>query len=68
MIAAAGVPVLLVVASELAGESVARFQAALPEACVEGIPDAIHDLVSFAPGEVARLVGTFAAGYVKSVT
>lgn len=65
LIAAAGVPVLLVVASGLAGESVARFRVALPEARVEGIPDAIHDLVSFAPREVARLVGTFAAGYSK---
>lgn len=65
LIASAGVPGLLVVASGLAGESVARFRAALPEARVETIPDAIHDLVSFAPGEVARLVGTFAASHMR---
>jgi pimeloyl-ACP methyl ester carboxylesterase len=64
-IAAAGMPVLLVVSSELARDSVERFRAALPEARVERIPDSIHDLVSFAPREVARLVGTFAASQYK---
>ena len=58
-LAAAGVPVLLIVAGRLADESVARFRAALPQACVETIPNAIHDLVSFAPGEIAARVGTF---------
>jgi pimeloyl-ACP methyl ester carboxylesterase len=65
LIAAAGVPVLLVVASGLASESVARFRAALPEARVEGVPDAIHDLISFAPSEVVRLVGIFAASRTR---
>jgi pimeloyl-ACP methyl ester carboxylesterase len=58
-IAGAGVPVLLVVAAGLARESEERFQAALPEARIETIPDAIHDLVSFAPDRIARLVGQF---------
>jgi len=56
-IAAAGVPVLLVVASELDREPLDRFSAALPEARVETIAAGVHDLVSFAPDEVARLVG-----------
>ena len=58
-IVAAGVPVLLVVAAGLALESEARFRAALPEARIETIPDAIHDLVSFAPDRIAGLVGQF---------
>jgi 3-oxoadipate enol-lactonase len=56
-IAAAGVPVLLLVAAELEREPVERFRAALPRARVETIAGGIHDLVSFAPDEVARLVG-----------
>jgi pimeloyl-ACP methyl ester carboxylesterase len=56
-IAAAGVPVLLVVASGLERESVERFRAALPGARIETVPDAIHDLISFAPDRIARLVG-----------
>jgi pimeloyl-ACP methyl ester carboxylesterase len=60
-IAAAGVPVLLVYASrpEVA-EPVARFRAALPEAKIEPIADAIHDLISFVPETVAALTGRFA--------
>jgi pimeloyl-ACP methyl ester carboxylesterase len=58
-IAAAGVPVLLVVASGLEREAVERFRAALPGARIETIPDAIHDLISFAPERVAGLVGQF---------
>ena len=61
-IAAARVPVLLLVAeqtgSDEARQAVARFRAALPEARVESIPDAIHDLVSFAPREVATRIGS----------
>ena len=54
-IAAAGIPVLLVVASELERERVERFRAALPEARIETIAGGIHDLVSFAPaGRAAR--------------
>ena len=49
--------VLLVVAAGLETEAVARFRKALPDARVESIPDGIHDLVSFAPEQVARLVG-----------
>jgi hypothetical protein len=49
--------VLLVVASELDREPVERFRAALPQARVETIAGGIHDLVSVAPDEVARLVG-----------
>lgn len=56
-VAASAVPVLLVVAAGLETEAVARFRKALPDARVESIPDGIHDLVSFAPEQVARLVG-----------
>jgi len=59
-IAETGVPVLLVYASSPSREEpVARFRSALPKARVVPIPDAIHDLVSFAPEPVARAVGTF---------
>lgn len=58
-LAAAAVPVLLVVASGIETEAVQRFRAALPDARLESIPDGIHDLVSFAPEEVGRLVGAF---------
>jgi pimeloyl-ACP methyl ester carboxylesterase len=62
-IAGAGVPVLLVYASSPSREEpVAQFATALPNARVVPIPDAIHDLVSFAPDQVADLVGTFVAG------
>jgi pimeloyl-ACP methyl ester carboxylesterase len=60
-IAKTGVPVLLVYASRPSREEpVARFKTALPKARVVSIPDAIHDLVSFAPDEVAKAVGSFA--------
>ncbi len=58
-LAAAGVPVLLVVAEGLANDAVGQFRAGLPQARVETIPNAIHDLVSFAPDEIATRVGTF---------
>ena len=58
-LAASAVPVLLVVASGIETEAVKRFRAALPDARLESIPDGVHDLVSFAPEEVARLVGEF---------
>ena len=58
-IAAAGVPVLLVVASGVGPESVERFREALPAARIESIPDGIHDLISFAPERIAGLVGEF---------
>jgi pimeloyl-ACP methyl ester carboxylesterase len=59
-IAAAGLPVLLMVSgSETA--AVKGFRAALPDARVETVSDAIHDLVSFAPERVATAVGTFVA-------
>jgi len=61
-IAEAGVPVLLVYAARPSREGpVALFETALPNARVVSIPDAIHDLVSFAPDEVARAVGSFVA-------
>jgi pimeloyl-ACP methyl ester carboxylesterase len=60
-IAAARIPVLLVVADGEDAEAVARFRAALPEARVESIPDAIHDLISFSPERVADLVGSLVA-------
>ena len=56
-IAAAGIPVLLV--TYRVNEAVERFRSALPEARVELIEDGIHDLVSFAPDEVAELAGAF---------
>ena len=58
-LAAAAVPVLLVVTSAIESVAVERFRAALPDARLESIPDGIHDLVSFAPERVARLVGEF---------
>jgi len=60
-IAAAGLPVLLILASGDEGEAVERFRTALPDARVEMVPDGIHDLVSFAPERVARSVGSFVA-------
>jgi pimeloyl-ACP methyl ester carboxylesterase len=57
-----GVQVLLVHAPRPSRqEPVARFRAALPDARFVSIPDAIHDLVFFAPDEVADAVGTFVA-------
>ena len=67
-IAAARIPVVLVAAPEApeyqaaAEAAIARFRAALPKARVVLMPDAIHDLVSYAPAEVAALVGEFATG------
>jgi len=60
-IAAAGLPVLLLVASGAETEAVERFRGALPEARIETVPDGIHDLVSFAPERVATAVGSFVA-------
>ena len=61
-IAETGVPVLLVYASRPSREErVARFKTALSNAQVVSILDAIHDLVSFAPDEVTKAVGTFVA-------
>jgi pimeloyl-ACP methyl ester carboxylesterase len=62
-IASARVPVLLLVADGEDADSVARFRAALPEARIESIPDAIHDLISFAPERVSTLVGAFVADH-----
>jgi pimeloyl-ACP methyl ester carboxylesterase len=68
LIRAAGIPVLLLTAPEQpkyqaeADAAIARFRAALPDARVVSMPDAIHDLVSYAPAEVAALVGEFAIG------
>lgn len=66
LVAAAGVPVLLLTAPELevpevAERGVVRFRAALPEARVESVLDGIHDLVSYAPARVADLIGEFFA-------
>lgn len=59
-IAEAGIPVLLVYAARArVQEPVARFRSAFADARVEAIPDAIHDLISFGPDVVARLVGAF---------
>jgi pimeloyl-ACP methyl ester carboxylesterase len=55
-IAAAGLPVLLLVADG-EPEAVERFRTALPAARVEAVADGIHDLVSFAPERVATAVG-----------
>jgi pimeloyl-ACP methyl ester carboxylesterase len=62
-IAAAGVPVLLLVAAGSETEAVERFRAALPAARVEEVPNAIHDLVSFAPERVASAAGSFVAAH-----
>src|SRR3954447_45445 len=62
-IAASHVPVLLLTAegpeADDARAAVERFRMALPKARVESLPNAVHDLISFAPREVARLVGGF---------
>ena len=62
-IAAARVPVMLLTAegpeADDARKAVERFRSALPDARVESMPNAIHDLVSFAPREVATIVGDF---------
>jgi pimeloyl-ACP methyl ester carboxylesterase len=60
-IAEARVPVLLIVAEDEETEAVARFRRSLPEARVETIAGAIHDLISFAPERIADLVGSFVA-------
>jgi len=60
-IAAAGLPLLLLVAEASETDAVERFRAALPDAQVEAVPDGIHDLVSFAPERVASTVGSFVA-------
>jgi pimeloyl-ACP methyl ester carboxylesterase len=66
LIAAAGMPVLLVTAPEeaeyqpAADVAIARFRSALPGARVQSRPDAIHDLVSSAPADVAELIGVLA--------
>ncbi len=64
-IARAQVPVLLIFAPrkgvQADSEPIARFRAAVPQARIEAIPDAIHDLISFAPERVAALVGEFAS-------
>jgi pimeloyl-ACP methyl ester carboxylesterase len=66
LIAAAGMPVLLVTAPEeaeyqpAADAAIARFRSALPRARVQSRPDAIHDLVSSAPADLAELIGVFA--------
>jgi lipase len=65
-LAAAGIPVLLLTAPEEAkyqapaAAAIARFRSALPNTRVESRPDAVHDLVSYAPTEVAELVGGLA--------
>jgi pimeloyl-ACP methyl ester carboxylesterase len=70
LIAAAGVPVFLLTAPEepkyqaAAEAAIARFRAALPRAQVGSMPDSIHDLVSYAPADVAELVGDFVAAQV----
>jgi pimeloyl-ACP methyl ester carboxylesterase len=62
LIAAAGIPVLLLTAPEepnyqaAAEAAIARFRASLPDARVVSRPDAIHDLVSYDPAGVAALV------------
>jgi len=67
LLADAAVPVPLLRAPEepeyraAAEAAIARFRSALPKARVESRPDAIHDLVSYAPAEVAALVGDFVA-------
>jgi pimeloyl-ACP methyl ester carboxylesterase len=65
-LASAGIPVLLLTAPEEAKyqapaeAAIGRFRSALPNARVESRPDAVHDLVSYAPAEVAELVGGLA--------
>jgi pimeloyl-ACP methyl ester carboxylesterase len=67
LIVAAHVPVLLLTAagpgSDAASAAIAGFRSALPKARVESIPDAIHDLVSYAPCQVAELVGAFVTAH-----
>ena len=66
LVAAAGVPVLLLTAPEpevpgAANEASVAFGPPLPEARVESVPDGIHDLVSYAAGAGGRLIGEFFA-------
>src|SRR5207249_6914739 len=74
LIAAAGFPVLLLTAPEepefqaAAEAAILRFRSALPDARVVSMPDAVHDLVSYAPAEVARLVGDFSSGAHQRVS
>ncbi len=62
-LAATGVSTLLLTAppdaevERVADAAIARFQAAVPQALVRPMPDAVHDLVSHAPTEVAAIVG-----------
>ena len=56
-IVAGGVPVLLV--TYRVNAAIERFRSALPQARIELIEDGIHDLVSFAPAEIAELIGGF---------
>jgi pimeloyl-ACP methyl ester carboxylesterase len=68
LIAAAGVPVLLLIAPrpglEAGSTPVTRFRSALPTARVEPIAGGIHDLVSYAPAKVAELVGEFITAHL----
>ena len=62
LVAAAGVPVLLLTAPEpevpeAAERGVGPVRAALPEARVEKVPDGIHDLGTNPPARVADLIG-----------
>lgn len=68
LIAAGGVPVLLLTAPrpglEAGSTPITRFRSALPTARVEPITGGIHDLVSHAPGRVAELVGEFVTAHL----
>lgn len=72
LIADADVPVLLLTASEpgeleaAAEAAIVRFRSALPKARVESMPGAVHDLVSYAPAEVAEIVGGFVASQASA--
>ena len=72
-LAAAGVPILLLLASEppeLGAQNeaqVPRFRDTFPQAEVHVVPDAGHSLLTDAPDEVARRVGDWLAGLEAQV-
>jgi hypothetical protein len=63
---AAGVPVLLILPdTHRWDDQVARFSRNVPQLEVRRVATGVHDLVSHAPDEVARLIGDYAAACAR---